>query len=94
LTSPRLADQLRAAWSAMPAIPTELRFERCTLCNGTLARVTGTPSIDLPAGVPRDRVAAGLPLYRCEECAHIYWEGSHTAEVRRRLNEWSGRTPT
>lgn len=89
LTSPRLEDQVRAAWAALPDVPSEVRFERCTLCNGLLSRYAPGAGAPRDEGIPWERVAAGLPLYRCEECGHVYWEGSHTADVRRRLHEWA-----
>ena len=89
LTSSRLEDQVRMTWAALPGVPSEVRFDRCTVCNGLLARYE--PAVDAPRqeGVPWDRVAKGLPLFRCNDCGHLYWEGSHTANVRRRLDEWS-----
>jgi uncharacterized protein len=89
LTSPRLEDQVRAAWAAFPDLPADVRFERCTLCNGTLAHFEASSDAPREEGIPWDRVAAGLPLYRCGECGHVYWEGSHTADVRRRLRAWA-----
>ena len=93
LTSTRLEDQVRAAWAAFPDLPTEVRFERCTLCNGVLARFEASGNTPREGGIPWDRVAAGLLLYRCGECGHVYWEGSHTADVRRRLRAWAERAP-
>lgn len=94
LTSPRLEDQVRSAWAAFPEVGAEVRFERCTLCNGLLGRSSVPASGADADGIPWDRVSAGLPLYRCRECGHAYWEGSHTAEVRRRLRAWaSERSP-
>lgn len=89
LTSPRLADQVRAAWTAFPNLSSEVRFDRCTLCNAPLERAALPASRSTAPGVPWDRVAAGLPLYRCTECGHLYWEGSHTEGVRRRLRAWA-----
>lgn len=89
IDSPQLRDQWRAVRGAFPDVPAEVRFERCTECNGVLERVAA-PSGDFRAeGVPWDRVAAGLPLARCRDCAHYYWEGSHTADIRHRLAAWS-----
>lgn len=93
LTSPRLEDQVRATWAAFPAWTPEVRFDRCTVCNGTLQGFRPETNSDRVAGVPWDRVEAGLPVYRCADCGHVYWEGSHTEHVRRRLGEWSARRP-
>ena len=93
LTSPRLEDQVRAAWSAFPELSTEVRFERCTLCNGILRLFPVHGPGVAGDGIPWDRVVAGLPLYRCSTCEHVYWDGTHTAEVRRRLQRWATERP-
>ncbi len=87
LTSPRLDEQMREMWVAVPELSHDLRFDRCTLCNGRLAPAT-VPSGD-QSGVPWDRIRAGLPAYRCAECGHLFWEGTHTAQVRRRMSGWT-----
>jgi len=89
LKSPFIADQWRAVREAFPDLPADVRFERCTECNGHLER--WTPPVDAAPldGVPWARVRGGLPLYRCQTCGHPYWEGSHTADVRSRIARWS-----
>lgn len=94
LTSPRLEDQLRATRAAFPDVPLDVRFERCTLCNGELAACASPTPGDAPTGIPWDRVAEGLPLYRCSDCGHVYWEGSHVSNLRRRLREWNAEAPS
>ena len=89
LTSPRLSEQVRAAWAAFPELPADVRFERCTLCNGLLDPDQRTGPGTPEDGIPWDRVAEGLCLYRCRDCQHVYWEGTHTAEVRRRVRAWA-----
>jgi uncharacterized protein with PIN domain len=90
LESPHLADQWRAVRAAFPELPLEVRFERCTECNGRLEKVPAPSPEARTEGVPWDRVARGLPLFRCAECNHFYWEGSHTADIRARLASWTG----
>lgn len=89
LATTDLAGQWRAVRAAFPQLPAELRFERCTECNGRLERDLGFPPEPRPEGVPWDRVAQGLPLYRCAACAHYYWEGTHTADIRARITRWA-----
>lgn len=89
IESTDIADQWRAVRAAFPDLPNDVRFERCTECNGVLVRLADPVPADPPGGVPWDRVAAGLPLYQCRQCRHYYWEGSHTANIRRRLETWS-----
>ena len=94
LRSPYLAEQWKAVREAFPELPRDLRFERCTECNGSLESVPSVAPLDRAAGVPWDRVRDGLALYRCRACGHYYWEGSHTADVRARIARWdSGGEP-
>jgi uncharacterized protein len=88
LGSTDIAEQWRAVRRAFPDLAGEVRFERCTECNGVLETVPTPPPRTEAKGVPWDRVAAGLPLYRCSQCGHFYWEGTHTASIRRRLASW------
>jgi len=90
LESPHLADQWHAVRAAFPELPTEVRFERCTECNGQLERSPEGRPESTTEGVPWDRVRAGLPLYRCVQCGHFYWEGSHTVDIRARIARWAG----
>lgn len=82
LRSGLLGDQLRAVRVALPEMPDDIAFERCTECNGRLELVTDLASEPVKPPGPPDR-----PRFRCRSCGHVYWEGSHTADVRRR---WRG----
>jgi uncharacterized protein len=93
LRSPNIEDQWREVRAAFPQIPLDLRFERCTECNGELEQVTAPPDPSKTKGVPWDRVAQGLTLFWCTTCHHYYWEGSHTANIRARLALWTQGTP-
>jgi uncharacterized protein len=83
-----LPGQFREVAAALPALPRAVSFERCTLCNGELR-----PAAEVPApGQTRERPPAiepaGVPVFACIECGHRFWEGSHTAAVRRHVAEW------
>ncbi len=93
LESTDIASQWRAVRVAFPDLPNDVRFERCTECNGRLRPAVAPAPVDGPEGIPWDRVAGGLALFRCPDCDHFYWEGSHTASIRRRLAEWSATPP-
>lgn len=90
LSTVRIADQWRELRAALPEIPTEVRFDRCSVCNGSLRPHRAVADEPRPAGVPWGRVDAGLALFRCTECGHVYWEGGHTAHIRTRLRAWGG----
>ena len=65
---------------------------RCTLCNQALV------------SIPREKAAGRIPpfvhahhrtFFRCPRCRRIYWEGTHLAHMRERLEdalagEWPG----
>jgi len=89
LSSPDIGEQWRSLRHRFPTLPSEVKFVRCSLCNGRLAPYHPSGDRPLPAGVPEDRVLGGLPLYQCGSCGHLYWEGSHTSDIRRRLRTWS-----
>ncbi len=93
LTSPRLEDQWKAVRAAWPDLPTDVRFERCTECNGPLAPYTRGTDPRREAGVPPVRPGVELELRACSECGHLYWEGSHTARIRAQLAAWEGLAP-
>lgn len=87
LTSTDLKGQLIALRGKYPQLARAPRFIRCTLCNGTLrvfdqgeAGTSEVPSYLL------ERASKG-ELYRCERCAHLFWEGSHTGRIREFLKE-------
>ena len=82
LTGVDLPDQLRQLVHALPQVPREVAFVRCTLCNGDLLPVPADP--DRPPRPER----AGTPVFACASCGHRYWEGSHTSDVRRHLAAW------
>jgi uncharacterized protein len=89
LTSLAVEGQWRELRSACPELPTEVRFERCTECNGALRPATPAERADEGAGLPPAVRAGASPLYRCEACGHAYWDGTHSRDVRERLRRWS-----
>jgi uncharacterized protein len=89
LTSPHLADQWKALRAVHPEVPSEVSFVRCTECNGVLHPYTPTLDAVRDPGIPWDRVALGLSLFRCSDCAHVYWQGTHTARIRAQLARWA-----
>jgi uncharacterized protein len=85
LRSVTIEGQWRELRSARPELPAGVRFDRCSLCNG---RLLPAPANAGPVG----RSVTGrptAPMFACERCGHLYWEGSHTAGIRRRIARWS-----
>ena len=89
LTGVHLAEQWKAVRAAFPDVPQEIGFVRCTECNGRLGPYRPPEAGPRAVGVPWERVAQGLLLYQCEECGHLYWEGSHAVRLRAQLKKWA-----
>lgn len=73
--------QLSQVAEAM-GLSTGRAFTRCTVCN--------TPVLPTDPGEVADRLPLavrerGTPVARCPGCDRVYWEGSHTARMRREL---------
>ncbi len=94
LTRTDIAGQMQELRVAFPGLRSAVRFDRCSLCNGQLVVQEGLPS-DRPEldRLPKEVRALRVPLYACAQCGHLYWEGSHTRYVRRRLGEWFSPEP-
>jgi uncharacterized protein with PIN domain len=86
LVSTDLPDQLRELIRAFGPIPSEPRFDRCTLCNAPLVeqrRSELATSMKAPLRIPEQ-------VWVCSQCRHVYWEGGHTARLREELARWIG----
>ncbi len=57
-----------------------LNPQRCTVCNGPLEEVGESDTGDV-SGRPEE----GSPLWRCERCGKLYWQGSHWRGIKKRL---------
>ena len=79
--------QLREVRMAFPAAGYELRFDRCSLCNGPTTQWESPAGSPPEPGVPAAVRARGAAVYRCGRCGKFFWDGSHTAGIRRRLEE-------
>jgi len=56
---------------------------RCTLCNGAILRVE-KPEVE--SLVPPKVFAVYEEFFRCTECGHIYWRGSHVERILKNLD--------
>ena len=54
-------------------------FPRCTRCNGKLQPVGRAEIADV---VPARSLVWARRFYRCERCAHVFWEGTHWRRIR------------
>ena len=71
-----LTQRLGIDWQHRP-------FSRCLVCNTPVE--PGAPDgTGIPADVDR------RTLRHCPGCGRVYWEGSHTRRMRRRLAQWAG----
>lgn len=61
-------------------------FTRCMVCNSPLESAPyGAVADVLPPEVRADPRVRSAGFRRCPECGRVYWEGSHTRRMRRRL---------
>ena len=61
-----------------------LVMDRCSLCNTRLRNATDA-EIAGAAYAPRDK--SGLTFYWCRQCSRLYWNGSHTKQLDRRIRQ-------
>lgn len=75
------ADELEELVDRLGLRPRRADFlTRCTACGARL--VAGPRGADDEAPADVERVA------RCPACGHVYWEGSHVAAIRARLERF------
>lgn len=77
-----LPDQIREVVRRLALDLSRPLFLRCTRCNAVLRDV---PRESVRAEVPERVFGAQQRFVRCPECSRVYWEGSHTDRMRRRL---------
>jgi uncharacterized protein len=85
----QVGEQLREVHHAFPEAGYEVSFVRCSLCNGRLRAWVPPPQGPWPTELPRERVERGMEVYECPDCGHLYWEGSHTEQIRRHVLAWT-----
>ncbi len=62
-------------------------FTRCTLCNGLLREVA---KAEVESEVPPKIFAIYADFFRCEDCRHVYWRGSHVERILKKLEALLG----
>lgn len=93
LRTVQVGAQLREVQGAVPGLLWKVRFERCSICNGVLEPWSPPPGEPWPPEVPHPKGVDppdAVVVYACRKCGHRYWEGSHTARIRRDLGNWLG----
>jgi uncharacterized protein len=84
-----IAGQVAELGEAFPDFRREVRFDRCSVCNGRLTPVEKVPPTSgRGTGLPPEVRSGRVQLYSCTHCGHLYWEGSHTRSVRARITRW------
>ena len=64
--------------------PDSALFSRCLKCNSQLNTIAREKVLQ---EVPEHIWQTHYQFYRCEDCGQIYWSGSHSERMRRRLEE-------
>ncbi|MFZ0829753.1 MAG: Mut7-C RNAse domain-containing protein [Thermoplasmata archaeon] len=89
LTHTDIAGQMQELGRAFPQLRHDVRFDRCSVCNGPLAVMERVPqAVTHPPSLPPEIRDGRIPVHACSRCGHLYWEGSHTRAVRSRLTGW------
>jgi uncharacterized protein with PIN domain len=65
-------------------------FPRCTLCNGELYPVRRDEVGDV---VPARSLIWAERFYRCADCRHVFWEGTHWNRIHRLVAELAAAPP-
>jgi uncharacterized protein with PIN domain len=84
IESEDIREQVRQL-AARGFIHLKLRMNRCSLCNEPL-RPAGIKEIAQSIYAPHH--SQGLEYYWCIHCRKLYWMGSHSADLSRRLEEF------
>lgn len=79
LCSSDLSDQINQLVKAGLIVP-QIRLTRCSLCNTLLLEGASTTK-------EQEHIPAGTPLAYCPVCKRHYWEGTHTMNLRRKLDQ-------
>lgn len=59
-------------------------FSRCLICN----EVLDEPDQNALKDVPQDVLEQAAKLWYCPHCRKVYWDGSHTKRMRKKLIFW------
>jgi uncharacterized protein with PIN domain len=78
-----IEEQLREVFDRAGIDPDPDRvFSRCLVCNAVVEEV---PRDSIEGKVPAHVFSTKSTFHRCPQCGRVYWEGSHEAKVRKRL---------
>lgn len=61
-----------------------LAYSRCSLCNGTLEE---TPKYTIIEKIPPKISESVEKFWKCKECGHIYWVGTHIRNMEKLVAE-------
>lgn len=73
---------------ALAHLPSSAPFARCPECNAVLERRLPMQAV---GEVPGRVLRRSTSLHHCTHCGRWYWDGSHTARIRVRLERVLGR---
>jgi uncharacterized protein with PIN domain len=86
--SDNVGEQLREVVAHFHLDPSSRLFTRCTLCNGLLNKVL---KAEVESEVPPKVLAVYDDFFRCGDCRHVYWRGSHAERILKNLDALLGR---
>jgi uncharacterized protein len=76
-------EQLKQVLTAIDVRPdSSLFFSRCLICNVPVVEI---PRADVAGRVPEEIFGSKSEFHQCPQCRRVYWEGSHSGRITRRL---------
>lgn len=82
------AEQLREVVEEFSLDPKAGLWTRCTVCNGRIVQV---PKESIHSEVKPKVFELYQEFFRCENCGHVYWHGSHVERILKNLAYVLGR---
>ena len=65
----------------------QLTYSRCTLCNGSLEEIAKNTMLEK---IPRRILESKEKFWKCKECNHVYWMGTHISNIEKFVTDVNG----
>jgi uncharacterized protein len=82
LRSQHIMEQLREVVDRLDLSASLSIFSRCTFCNGVLEQISAEI---VSEKYPTHHFFEGTMFFRCGDCDHIFWNGTHTERFREKI---------
>ena len=65
----------------------QLTYSRCSLCNGLLEEIAKNTIL---GKIPQRILESKEKFWKCEECNHVYWMGTHISNIEKFVTDLNG----